>query len=94
MIKNLVRSLALFDRSTKDLVDEVNDERDTLHKRKVQLEAQLAEAEEQIQQTANPNLLDALPAGRSAWRSYRRTSPGDCSKPSGSNSATARAPTG
>ncbi|MBE8525064.1 hypothetical protein ILP97_47605 [Amycolatopsis sp. H6(2020)] len=34
MIKNLVRSLALFDRPTKDLVDEVNDERDTLHKRK------------------------------------------------------------
>ena len=63
MIKNLVRSLALFDRPTKDLVDEVNDERDTLHKRKVQLGAQLAEVEEQNQQAANPGLLDVLPMG-------------------------------
>ncbi len=63
MIKNLVRSFALVDNPTKDFVSEINDERNGLHERKSQLEAQLAEVEEENRQAPNPDLLDALPVG-------------------------------
>ncbi len=63
MIKNVVRSFALFDKPTKELVGEINDERNELHERKSQLEAQLAQIEEEHQQATNPDLLDALPMG-------------------------------
>ncbi|MEC3974357.1 recombinase family protein [Amycolatopsis sp. H20-H5] len=63
MIKNVVRSFALFDKPTEDLVRDINEQRAELHERKSQLEDQLSEAQEENQQAPNPDLLDALPTG-------------------------------
>ena len=63
MIKNVVRSFALIDAPTDDLVRDINEQRAEFHGRKAKLEAQLAEAELRNEEAPNPKLLDALPMG-------------------------------
>ncbi|WP_158559866.1 recombinase family protein [Prauserella sp. PE36] len=63
MIKNVVRSFALIDEPTEDLMRDINQQRAELRKRKATLEADLAEAEDEHEQAPNPDLLDVLPVG-------------------------------
>ncbi len=66
MIKNFMRNFALVDEPTEDLVRDIKQQRTELHRRKVDLETQLAEAEHDNQQAPNPDLLDTLPIGNIA----------------------------
>ncbi|MGA6164168.1 recombinase family protein [Amycolatopsis magusensis] len=63
MIKNVVRSFALIDEPTEDLMRDINWQRAELREHKATLEAALTKAEDEHQQAPNPDLLDALPVG-------------------------------
>ncbi|MYW95234.1 hypothetical protein G3I59_32710 [Amycolatopsis rubida] len=61
MIKNLVRDFSRNDTPSEDFVRDINTERAELHHRKIELEAQLAEAEEANQRAPNPDRSTPCP---------------------------------
>lgn len=60
-IKRTVRNLELVDDPDQDFIRDINDRRSELRAQRQQLETQLAEVEDRIDQTPNPDLIDALP---------------------------------
>ncbi|GAA5109812.1 recombinase family protein [Haloechinothrix salitolerans] len=62
--KRAIHHLELFDEPDAELIRDINERRAQLRHRQVQLKEQLAEAEEAIAQTPNPDLIDLLPVGQ------------------------------